>query len=138
MKNFIHILLFVALLLTGCSDKEKLSGKVVFSDGQPLTTGTIYFTTGNYTARAHLRADGTYDVGSLSEKDGLPPGTYTVYISGALEAVADPKDPSKESFRPLIASEFASEKTTPLSITVPGERVYNITVERPQPVKTQR
>jgi hypothetical protein len=136
MKNFIHILLFVALLLTGCSDKEKLSGKVVFSDGQPLTTGTIYFTTDNYTARAHLRANGTYDVGSLSERDGLPAGTYKVYISGAIENNADPTD---ETMRLLIAPEFASESKTPLTITVPGERVYNITVERPPPpVKTRR
>ena len=75
MKHFIYVL-FLALLLTGCGDKEKLSGKVVFSDGQPLTTGTIYFTNDHFTARAHLRTDGIYDVGSLSEKDGLPAGTY--------------------------------------------------------------
>jgi len=118
--------LFIVLLLTGCSDKEKLSGKVVFPDGEPLTTGTIYFTNDNFTARAHLRTDGTYDVGSLSQKDGLPPGTYKVHISGAIEDNAD------ETIRPLIAPEFASHTTTPLSIMVPGERVYNITVERPK------
>jgi hypothetical protein len=129
MKYFTHILLFLALLLTGCGDKEKLSGKVVFPDGQPLTTGTISFTNHDYTARAHLRANGTYDVGSLSERDGLPAGTYKVHISGAIEVKEDGKEAS------LIAPEFVSESKTPLSITVPGERVYNITVERPQPVK---
>ena len=124
MKYFIYVL-FLTLLLTGCSDKEKLSGRVVFPDGQPLTMGTIYFTNSNYTARAHLRADGTYDVGSLSDKDGLPAGTYKVHISGAVE-MKDGKETS------LISPEFASESKTPLSITVPGERVYNITIERPK------
>ena len=124
MRNFIYVL-FTALLLTGCGDKEKLSGKVVFPDGQPLTTGTIYFINDNYTARAHLRANGTYDAGSLSERDGLPAGTYKGYISGAIE-MKDGKEAS------LISPEFASESKTPLSITVPGERVYNITVERPK------
>jgi hypothetical protein len=126
MQKLIYTL-FIVLLLSGCGGQEKLSGRVAFSDGQPLTTGTIYFTNDNYTARAHLRSDGTYDVGSLSQKDGLPPGTYKVHISGAIEDNAD------ETIRPLIAAEFASESQTPLSITVPGERVYNITVERPSP-----
>jgi hypothetical protein len=128
MKRLIYTL-FVVLLSIGCGDKEKLSGRVVFSDGQPLTTGTVYFTNDQCTARAHLRTDGTYDVGSLSEKDGLPAGTYKVHISGAVETNADPTD---ETVRLLIATEFASERTTPLSITVPGERAYNITVERPK------
>jgi len=124
MQKLIYTL-FVILLLTGCSDKEKLSGRVVFSDGQPLTTGTIYFTNDHFTARAFLRADGSYDVGSLSQKDGLPAGTYKVHISGAIETIDGAE-------RGLIAPEFASEERTPLSITVPGERVYNITVERPK------
>ena len=88
-----------------------------------LTVGTVYFTNDHFTARAFIRADGSYDVGSLSQRDGLPAGTYKVHISGALESVEGAE-------RGLIAPEFASDTTTPLSITVPGERVYTITVER--------
>ncbi len=130
MPKFIDIytLLVVALLLTGCSDKHKLSGTVVFPDGQPLTLGTVYFTNATLTARAALRSDGTYDVGTLSAKDGLPPGTYNVHISGAYLNPDDEMD-----FRLLIARDFASDATTPLEITIPGEKVYNITVERPRP-----
>ena len=137
MKHFIYILLFAALLLTGCSNHEKLSGKVVFSDGQPLTTGMVCFTDGSHMAWGRLRADGSYDVGSLSEKDGLPAGTYKVYISGASEIENNGAGLMNETSRPLIAPEFTSPSKTPLSITVPGERVYNITVERPPPVKRQ-
>ena len=134
MKRLIYTL-FVVLLLTGCGDNVKLKGRVTFPDGEPLTTGTIYFTTSTFQARANIRSDGYYDVGSLSEKDGLPPGTYKVYIVGAIEENEDPTD---ETLRPLIAKEFVSEKTTPLEITVPGENVYNITVEKPTPTPNLR
>lgn len=123
------LLLLLVLLLSGCSDKKKLGGKVTFSDGEPLKAGTVFFSKDDFLARAHLRPDGTYDVGSLSQKDGLPPGTYKVYISGAVEAV-DPNDPDK--LRSLIAPEFASLEKTPLSVTVPGEKVYDIVVKKPE------
>jgi hypothetical protein len=125
MKKVVYIL-FVVLVLTGCGGNEKLSGRVTFPDGEPLSAGTIYFVNDSCTARAHIRPNGTYDVGSLAQADGLPAGTYKVYIGGAFEVKN-----GKEIL--LIAPEFALAAKTPLSITVPGERVYNITVERPQP-----
>lgn len=119
------LLLLIILLLTGCGNNIKLTGRVVFPDGEPLTTGTIYFAKSDFQARANIRSNGYYDVGSLSEKDGLPPGTYKVYIIGAIENNPDEKIIS------LIATEFIKAETTPLEITVPGENVYNITVQRP-------
>jgi len=132
MKNFIYVQLFVILLLAGCSDNLPLRGKVTFPDGEPLGIGTVYFEKAGFVARGDLRANGTYDVGSLGSKDGLPAGTYKVYITGAGENLADPANPSRTIYRPLIASEFTDVRTTPLTITVPGERVYDITVERPK------
>jgi hypothetical protein len=38
---------------------------------------------------------------------------------------------STEGFKPLIAAKFTSEETTPLTITIPGEKTFKITVERP-------
>ena len=135
------------LFLSGCGNQQKLGGQVVFSDGEPLKTGTIFFSKSDFLARAHIKQDGSYDVGSFGAKDGLPPGTYKVFITGALEAVEiQPKSDrpkivnemgeteaeQTEGFKSLVAQEFTSEETTPLTITVPGERVYNITVERPK------
>ncbi|MDR1962501.1 MAG: carboxypeptidase-like regulatory domain-containing protein [Planctomycetaceae bacterium] len=148
MKPFYTILisfhLILLLTLTGCSDKIKLSGKVTYPDGEPLKTGTIMFSKPDFLARAHIKADGSYDVGSLSAKDGLPPGKYKVFITGAIESVSVTEKPSvpqkntmgeqeqeKESFKALIAAQYAAEETTPLEIEIPGKNVYNITVERP-------
>ncbi|MDR0335546.1 MAG: hypothetical protein LBI18_00465 [Planctomycetaceae bacterium] len=146
--HFIKILLLLLFPLlfamNGCGNKIKLSGKVAYSDGEPLKTGIIMFSKQDFLARANIRADGSYDVGSLSSKDGLPPGKYKVFITGAIETIIATENtlstqknamgeatPEKESFKSLIAAKYTAEETTPLEIEVPGENVYNITVERP-------
>ena len=134
--------LFVVLLLSGCSGNLKLGGKVSFPDGEPLSGGTIIFSNSERLARAFIKPDGTYDVGSLSEKDGLPPGKYKVYITGAVKVAEKRKitligeggattEGEEDILESLIAEKYTHRDTTPLEIDVPGERVYNITVERP-------
>ncbi len=130
---FLLIAVCCSLLVSGCGNKQKLGGRVVFSDGEPLGIGTVFFSNENFLARAHLKSDGTYDVGSLSDKDGLPPGTYKVFITDAIETIrVGPEVKQTESFKPLVARKFCSAQTTPLTITIPGEKTFEITVERPE------
>ena len=77
------------LLLAGCNDgKVGLRGKAVFSDdGSPVPVGTVCFETDNYFSRGDLSPDGTFVVGSLKQTDGLPSGTYRVYITGATKVI---------------------------------------------------
>ena len=135
--------LFVILLLSGCSGNAKLGGKVSFSDGEPLTSGMIIFSNAERLARAFIKPDGTYDVGSLFDKDGLPSGKYKVYITGAVQVAGKRKvtlsgeggatmEGEEDILESLIAKEYTHRDTTPLEIEVPGGRVYNITVERPK------
>jgi hypothetical protein len=134
MKKLHSVFVLLLLLaLSGCGNKVKLGGTVVYSDGKPLTCGTIYFSNPNYLARAFIRPDGSYNVGSLSAKDGLPPGKYKVFITGATktEPNTDPINSMGEKITLLIAPKFTSEETTPLEIEVPGEKVFQIIVERP-------
>jgi hypothetical protein len=77
--TFIFPLIFAVLLICGCNPNQKMGGKVSFSDGTPLTCGTIIFSNDSFLARANINPNGSYDVGSLSDKDGLPPGKYKVY-----------------------------------------------------------
>lgn len=139
-------LLLTVMAFCGCDSNVKLGGKVSFPDGSPLTTGTIFFSNDNFLARAFINPDGTFDVGSLSDKDGLPPGKYKVYIVNAVEVTgkrtvevtgADPDvknaptTTEEDVLGPLIDEKYASRETTPLEIVVPGQNVYNITVEKP-------
>lgn len=122
-------LLCVVLLLSGCGDSnQRLTGKVTFSDGEPLTVGTVVFSTSALISRANIRPDGTFKTGTHKDGDGIPPGTYKVFIIGAV--VPDPGDSSGMGTLPLVAKEFTSEAMTPFTVTIPGSKTYDIVVER--------
>jgi hypothetical protein len=95
MKTY-RLIIFAALLLTvmplaGCSKMVPLKGTVVFSDdGTPVSNGTICFTDGKNVSRGTINADGSFEMGFVGMKDGIPPGQYTVYFFGV-------ESPSSES-----------------------------------------
>ena len=127
-KLFLPLFLCV-LVLSGCHSKHvQFGGKVVFDDDdEPLTTGVVVFTTETFQAEGPLMNDGTYRLGSLSPRDGLPPGTYTVFISGAAEYLED------GTVIPFIHPNYLERITTPLTCVVDrsGIRTFDIRVPRP-------
>ena len=77
--------------VTGCSDKVQLKGKVTFSDnGEPLKKGTVIFESDTFMSRGSIQSDGTFVVGSMGEKDGIPKGDYRITIIGAMDTIEDP------------------------------------------------
>jgi hypothetical protein len=76
------ILGLAAAMIAGCGGSGvQLRGTVTFSeDGLPVNAGTVCFVAGNSISRGDLQEDGTYRVGTNKPGDGIPPGTYTVYI----------------------------------------------------------
>ena len=71
------------ILISGCGKMVPLKGTVVFSDdGSPITQGAICFTDGKNMARGTINEDGSFEVGFVGMKDGMPPGTYTIYFFG--------------------------------------------------------
>jgi len=63
-------------------------------------------------ASGELQSDGTYRLGSLSEKDGIPPGKYKVYVQGAVEETSDGRSIH------LIDKKFTEIGSTPLEYEV--------------------
>jgi len=126
------IIALLVLMTVGCSDsKVQLSGKVTFSDdGTPLEAGTICFTTETYAARGVLAQDGTYTASSVNPKDGLPPGKYRVYISGAHRVIE--RGPGEMPlYIPLIDTKYEDSETSGLELEVSAKtKTFDIQVDR--------
>ena len=124
MKNSFLLILSVSVLIlcaTGCGDKISVHGKVTFSDGKPLDIGSVIFQGNGVVSRGLIQSDGTFRISTLKANDGVAPGNYKVYISGAVRGEADPNakhDPdggtSDEKIIPLIDVRFANPDTSEL------------------------
>lgn len=145
MKTNQYVVLFaISCLLTvvGCSGFVPLSGKVTYSDnGEPVPCGMVMLESAKFMSRGTINKDGTFTVGSLNEKDGIPVGEYRVYIVGAMESR---EDQSKKKTGPegmvmaapmsityLLDRKYEQASTSGLTFTVDGsKKPFNISVDR--------
>ena len=140
MRNIILLLAFLSLSFAGCSGKIDVRGKVTFPDGEPLTKGAVIFQNEQIMVQGNIQADGTYRLGVLKDGDGVPPGSYQVFISGAVDGVPAParekaSDPMLDpQITYLIDKKLTQPDTSGLTCVVEkGMKLpYNITAEPPQ------
>ena len=136
MKKFATTLAFLVVsCLLGCGGGNVgMSGTVTFSDnGEPLQLGTVYFSSPSFESRGRLDEKGNYTIGSLKESDGLPKGTYTVYVNGANRFEGSE---AEGNFRmvPLIDRKFTQPETSGLTVNVDGKsKRFDFKVDRLQP-----
>ncbi|MGL6195558.1 MAG: hypothetical protein ACRC2T_12130 [Thermoguttaceae bacterium] len=125
---------------TGCNNNSKVTGKVTFSDnGEPLTFGTVCFVSDTKVGRGNIDKNGFYQMGFEKEKNGIPKGTYAVYIDGAKvedgvyeEVSSTGTVSSRPMYMHVIDKKFTNASTSNLSCTVDkGTVTYNFEVERP-------
>jgi hypothetical protein len=129
MQRYILIILF--LFLTGCG-QIKVSGKVTFPDGSPLTTGRVLFDDGKNNYSGMIQNDGSFSVGMLKDGQGIPRGKYNVAIVDAItEEFPGPGVPPIVAY--LIASKFRSPRTSGLEYDIQKKTTdIHITVEKPE------
>ena len=133
MRLFLTGFLVGFVFLVGCGQNVKVTGKVTFEDGEPLTRGRVCFQTETFYADGPLQPDGTYTLGSTGENTGLPKGTYQVSITGAVTPpkVLDPAMGRVTPAVPLIHGKFTNQTTSGLTCEVKGRTVFDITVTPP-------
>lgn len=126
------LILLSVFILSGCSKGfVPMSGRVTYSDdGSPLEAGTVCFATSSIQANGTIQKDGRYVLGSLAKSDGLPKGTYRVFIGNAyLE-----KNESRDGFSVpilLIDSKYTDPETSSLEIVVDGsQQTFDFVVDR--------
>jgi len=137
MSKIIPCLFCVFLLLafSGCGgDKVSLKGKVTFKeDGSPLTSGMVCFETDTYRARGPLKPDGTYQVTSVKANDGIPPGTYKVYVFGAEVGVEETSGRMNAARSvSLVARKYTNKETSGITVEVDAKtKQFDFQVEKP-------
>jgi len=133
------VILAVILWAVGCSKNVKVSGKVTFPDDTPVTIGKVTFETDSFVASGPLKEDGTYIIGSLSARDGLPPGLYKVYIAGAMrqEGTRTMWSPDGTSVEipvaaPVVAKKYTKADTSGIVCDVKKSVQFDFKVEPPE------
>ena len=139
MKQKIVLLVLVLAcgVFTGCGG-AKVTGKVTFDDGSPLTVGTVNFESGNELMIGHIKPDGTYLLVGSGKSSGIPQGSYKVFISNATEdtdkvhaSLHAMVQTDRKVQRELVASKFLSPTTSGLTCDVKGTTTYDIKVSKP-------
>ena len=69
------------------------------------------------TSRGNIKPDGTFVVGTDKETDGLPPGTYQVYITGSDKAIPVGEYGSY-NYEPQINKKYENADTSGLTAEV--------------------
>ncbi|MDR0871716.1 MAG: hypothetical protein LBN39_13090 [Planctomycetaceae bacterium] len=134
MKHiFLLLIIFTVVCFTACDNgKVPLSGRVTFSDdGSPLETGMVCFEANSFLARGTIGKDGKYIVGSTDTADGIPPGTYKVYVNGADKVPESAGGNGMATPVSLVAPKFTDGTTSGLTFTADGKtKVFDFKVDR--------
>ena len=125
--------LLLLVLVVGCgSNNQKLTGTVTFSDdGSPLTTGTVVLESNNRNGHGVIDANGHFEMGFASERDGIPKGeTYKVTIVNALDKTE--RDKSGMPIQtPLINPKYSNPNTSGFTFTADGKtKTLDLKVDR--------
>ncbi|MCP4788130.1 MAG: hypothetical protein GY878_31835 [Fuerstiella sp.] len=136
--RFLHCSVSATIVLSfmGCSGEsrtEPVRGTVMFSDGKPLTEGTVEFeligTQNPVTASGEIQADGSFELGTFAPQDGAIPGKHHVAVVSDYRIGTEQERPGLVP-APLLDPRYREFRTSGLEFEVkPGENVYNIQVE---------
>ena len=129
MKRSYLLLVFCLLAFAiGCGGQPGVRGKVVFSDDKaPLTKGIVNFVNEARIARGQIESDGTYVIGSIKANDGLPPGTYQVYLTNTETTEASAGGLKKEY---IIDRKYDNAKTSGITVEVKKSMTFDFEVDR--------
>jgi hypothetical protein len=122
-------------LVAGCSNDRlptyPVRGRVVFSDGEPVKTGTVEFQSVEHAlnARGQIARDGTFRLGTYSSTDGAVSGTHRVIVIQFLAMDSTPEiqhdhgDPVDLRYASYDSSDLEAEVVT-------GANELELVVER--------
>jgi len=127
------VALAVLIPVAGCgSSIHPVRGTVHFPDGSPLSYGRVVIESddGKTGSWGITHEDGTFEMGTLTPNDGVPAGTYRVYLTNT--TTPPPADLSVAfTPKPLVHAKYASKDTSGIVFEVPKQTTWDIVVEKP-------
>lgn len=146
----------LACVTCGCGGPYAAEGTVRFSDGAPLPGGRVVVDWGpdsKVGSWGLIHPDGSFVIGTNEADDGLPLGTYRVYLMNVLselprEYVAPrggpgggaslpdrlnplPNESGSTGPPPLVDPKYMSPETSGLTFEVKKASTWEIVIERP-------
>ena len=132
---FPFVLVLATTVFVGCGGGVKLTGTVTFEDGTPVEVGTVVFESSGSISRGDIGSNGEYRVSTIKPGDGIPPGTYNVYLINTEKTEMIPVPGSDGDFRDItvqtVASKYLSSATSDLTYTVDrASKTFDFEVEK--------
>jgi hypothetical protein len=123
-------LILLCLFAFGCGKNVSVTGTVTYSDtGEPVKFGMVVFTGEKEIGRGAIK-DGKYSVGLINDRDGIPPGKYTV----SSDEFPAPNYNMVDMFGNRSPSSSQNQEVyytkEPKTIEVKKSMTYDFTVER--------
>jgi hypothetical protein len=125
-------LALILLALAGCKGgKFSVQGELQWEDGRPLKELAgfeVKFDSFELKkmARGTIKEDGTFELGTESDQDGVIPGEYVVTVT---QPHRQPERP--ETRNPIVDLDYEDLERTPLRATVKEERNHFVFKLRP-------
>ncbi|MDR1382990.1 MAG: hypothetical protein LBJ67_03960 [Planctomycetaceae bacterium] len=137
-KHLLLLSVLIFLPFTACSDKVKISGRVTFPDGKPVSIGEVNFATREKSYLGRLNQEGYYAPGELKDGDGIPAGIYQVWLSKTSELKYKLNKNGEYTDEYIIIEKVAPKYHSNNSglifeVKRGGTKTFDFTVERAKP-----
>lgn len=133
-RTLVSVCILALGCVSGCGDATpktyRVPGRLVYEDGKPVPGATIVLTTTHdgkrIPARGMVNPDGTFELTTFADKDGVIAGEHDVTI------VSLPATDSATPSKPVVAAKYSNSETSGLKTTVkPDAAEILIKVEPP-------
>jgi hypothetical protein len=131
--NFLLLFVVICVCCFGCGERRtKITGTVQLTDGTPITRGYVVFDNDKNSFFGKIDKNGSYITGAEKKVDGIPDGTYKIYL-GQVNGHKPDKTKRKIEEIKIVNPKYCSAKTTDLTFEVKrgGAKVFDIVVEKP-------
>jgi hypothetical protein len=129
--SFLILAAFIPVVVGCGSDRPAtypVSGRVVFSNGQPVKTGTVELLSQEHkiNATGTIRTDGTFELGTFSSNDGACEGTHSAIVMQMI--ISEGLHKHQQDHGLPVDPMFGAYSSSPLNVTVKAGEKNEVTL----------